>query len=216
MLIDINLLPEKIRERAVLLWVSIAILLAAAVSGLILYWLSQKNLQEAANTEASMNEVLRQQESLTSQIRQTPFAQEKDALAATVDFLQNYQFKTYPLIGELVELLPERGFFMKMTFTAPNEMNLEVQFDDLTEPALYLTRMKASEFITDATVEKIETDPVVEDNKQILPRYIASYFIEFVDERSLEPETDEDGEAIPPGEPVPPPDVQVEGGGDDA
>lgn len=216
MLIDINLLPEKIRERAVLLWVSIAILLAAAVCGIILYWLSQKNMQEAENTEASMNEVLRQQESLASQIRQTPFGQEKDALAATVEFLQDYQFKTYPLIGELVKLLPERGFFMKMTFTAPNEMSLEVQFDDLTEPALYLTRMKASEFITDATVEKIETDPIDEENKQILPRYTAVYFIEFVDERNQAPETDEDGEAVPPGEPVPPPDVQAKGGGDDA
>lgn len=214
MLVDINLLPEKIRERSVLLWVAIAILIAALISGGIFYLLTQKNEQETEALQQSMNEVLKQQESLTSQIRPTPFGQEKDQLAATVDWLKNYQFKTYPLIEDLVKALPDRGFFLELLFTAPNEMTLTVQFDDMTEPALYLTRMKASEFITDATFEKIETDEL-EESKDVLPRYQATYYIQFVDERGLPPEEDEDGEPVEPqspDEPQPPADVRLEGG----
>ncbi|ARK20444.1 fimbrial assembly protein [Sporosarcina sp. P26b] len=231
MLVDINLLPEKIKERATFLWIAIAILLVAIISWVVLYMMAAKNDEEAQRLQQSTYEIQKQQESITSQLRLSAFGQEKEQLAATVDFLKAYQYKTHPLIEDLSRALPDRGFFQELTFTAPNEVTLKIQFDDLMEPALYLTRMKASSLVIDATFEGIETEKLdVEERENVLPRYFATYFIQFVDDRAL-PGTDADvdpdaieepQEETPPAEeqptepapeePQPPVDADSEGG----
>ncbi|AXH99313.1 hypothetical protein DV702_05900 [Sporosarcina sp. PTS2304] len=191
-LVDINLLPEKIRERKTWLWIVLAILLAALLSWVILYWMTQKNEDEIQLLNQQTYDVQKQQEGITSQLRPSAFGQEKASLAATVDFLEDYQYKTHPLIKDLVKALPERGFFLELTFTAPNEMTLLVQFDDLTEPAHYLTRIKSSSLVIDATFEELEAkEQPLPDEKvstNVLPRYEAKYFIQFVDERNVTPQ----------------------------
>ncbi|PID24646.1 PilN domain-containing protein [Sporosarcina sp. P7] len=192
MLVDINLLPEKIRERATFLWIAIAILLVAFLSWIVLYFIAQKYDDEAGTLQQSTYEIQKQQEGITSQMHLSAFGQEKEQLAATVEFLKGHQYKTQPLIDDLTKALPDRGFFQELTFTAPNEVTLKVQFDDLMEPALYLTRMKASSLVIDATFEGIETEKLdIDERENVLPRYFATYFIQFVDERAL-PRTDAD------------------------
>ena len=187
MLVDINLLPEKIKEKATFLWIAIAILLVALISWIVLYSLAKNNNEEVLVQQQTAFEVQKEQEGITSQLRLSAFGQEKEQLAATVEFLQGYQYKTQPLIENLANALPDRGFFQELTFTSPNEVILKVQFDDLMEPAHYLTRMKASSLIIDATVQGIETQVLeeVEERENILPRYLATYFIQFVDDRAL-------------------------------
>ena len=231
MLVDINLLPEKIREKTTFLWIAIAILLVAFISWAVFYFFAQKYDDEAQNLQQSTFEIQKQQEGITSQMRLSAFGQEKEQLAATVEFLKGHQYKTQPLIEDLSKALPDRGFFQELMFTAPNEVTLKVQFDDLMEPALYLTRMKASSLVIDATFEGIETEKLdVEERENVLPRYFATYFIQFVDDRAL-PGTDADvdpnvieepqEEAPPaeeqpqqpaPEEPQPPVDANTEGG----
>ncbi|PID15682.1 hypothetical protein CSV63_07855 [Sporosarcina sp. P34] len=186
MLVDINLLPEKIREKATFLWIAIAILFVAFLSWVVLYFIAQKYDDEAGKLQQSTYEIQKQQEGITSQMRLSAFGQEKEQLAATVEFLKGYQYKTQPLIEDLSKALPDRGFFQELTFTAPNEVTLKVQFDDLMEPALYLTRVKASSLVIDATFEGIETEKLdIDERKNVLPRYFATYFIQFVDDRAL-------------------------------
>lgn len=184
-LVDINLLPEKIRERTTWLWVALGIFVAALLSWLILYWMTQNNEDEVQSLNQQAYEVQKQQEGITSQLRPSDFGQEKAALASTVEFLESYQFKTHPLIKDLVKALPDRGFFLELTFTAPNEATLTVQFDDLTEPAHYLTRIKASPLVIDATFEELAAKDLSEELRDVLPRYDAKYFIQFVDERNV-------------------------------
>ncbi|ARK23611.1 hypothetical protein SporoP37_02160 [Sporosarcina sp. P37] len=222
MLVDINLLPEKIRERTVFLWIAVALLLLAIISWALLYWMAKSYDDEAATLQQSSFEVQKQQEHITSQLRLSAFGQEKEQLSATVDFLKGHQYKTHPLIEDLVTALPDRGFFQELTFTAPNEMTLKVQFDDLMEPALYLTRVKASPLVIDATFEGIETEKLeVEERENVLPRYFAVYFIQFKDDRALsgsdatvDPNAiDEPQEQPAADEPRPSADVNTEGGG---
>ncbi|PIC70701.1 hypothetical protein CSV77_07205 [Sporosarcina sp. P16b] len=223
MLVDINLLPEKIREKATFLWIAIAILLVAFISWVVLYFIAQKYDDEAARLQQSTYEIQKQQEGITSQMHLSAFGQEKEQLAATVEFLKGHQYKTQPLIEDLSKALPDRGFFQELTFTAPNEVTLKVQFDNLMEPALYLTRMKASSLVIDATFEGIETEKLdIDERENVLPRYFATYFIQFVDERAL-PGTDADVDSDviqepqeqpqqPSEELQPPVDANTEGG----
>lgn len=230
MLVDINLLPEKIKEKATFLWIAIGILLVALISWIVLYSLAKSNNEEVLVQQQTAYELQRQQEVITSQLRLSAFGQEKEQLAATVEFLEGYQYETHPLIEELANLLPDRGFFQELTFTSPNEVLLNVQFDDLMEPAHYLTRMKASSLVIDATVQEIETEKLedMDARENILPRYFATYFIQFVDDRALpgedavidpdaieQPEEEVPAEEAPPEEPSeeqPPPAEDTEGG----
>ena len=230
MLVDINLLPEKIKERATFLWIAIAILLVAVMSWIVLYVMATNQDEEALKLQQTTYEIQKQQESISSQMRLSAFGQEKEQLAATVDFLNAHQYKTHPLLEDLARALPDRGFFQELTFTAPNEVTLKVQFDDLMEPALYLTRMKASSLVIDATFEGIETEKLdIEKRENILPRYFATYFIQFVDDRALpgtdadvdpdaiqEPQEDAPPAEEQPQEPAPtepqPPEENTEGG----
>lgn len=213
MLVDINLLPEKIKERTTFLWIAIAILLTAVIAWAVLYMMAKSNEEEVGRLQQTTYEIQKQQESITSQMRLSAFGQEKEQLAATVDFLKTHQYKTHPLIEDLSRLLPDRGFFQELTFTAPNEMTLVVQFDDLMEPALYMTRVKASSLVIDATFEGIATEKLdIEEQENILPRYLATYFIQFVDDRLLPGEdADVDPDAISePEEEAPPAEEQPE------
>ncbi|PIC63853.1 fimbrial assembly protein [Sporosarcina sp. P13] len=217
-LVDINLLPEKIRERTTWLWIVLAIFVAALISWAILSWMAQKNEDEARLLKQQTYEVQKQQEAITSQLRPSAFGQEKADLASTVEFLEGYQYKTHPLIKDLVKALPERGFFMELTFTAPNEVMLNVQFDDMTEPAHYLTRIKSSSLVIDATFEGVEAKELganeskQEGRQSVLPRYEAKYFIQFVDERGVTP-PNATADPNADSEPQLPADMNTEGGG---
>ncbi|WP_153721337.1 hypothetical protein [Sporosarcina cascadiensis] len=187
MLVDINLLPEKIKERSTWLWVAVGILVLALVSWAVLFWLAAKNDEEAQSLQAQTFEIQKQEEAITSQLRPSEFGQDKADLAMTVEWLEGYQYKTVQLIQELVQALPDRGFFLEFTFTAPNEATFDVQFDDMAEAAHYLTRMKASSLVTAATFEQVETEELEEEDlaSDVLPRYTARYFVQFLDERNL-------------------------------
>ncbi|SKA90811.1 PilN domain-containing protein [Sporosarcina newyorkensis] len=223
MLVDINLLPEKLKERSTWLWVAITILAAALISWAVLFWLAQKNDDEAQSLQQQAFEVQKQQEDVTSQLRPSSFGQEKAQLAATVEWLEGYQYKTVPLLQELVHALPERGFFSEFTFTSPNEATFDVQFDDVSEAAHYLTRMKASSLINGATFELVETVELTEEelSADVLPRYVARYFVQFLDERA-QTETDaivepddaiDQSEELPLDEAEPSENEEKEGGG---
>ncbi|MDV6377227.1 hypothetical protein ORD22_02995 [Sporosarcina sp. GW1-11] len=198
-LVDINLLPEKIRERTTWLWIVLGIFVAALLSWALLYWMGRNYEEDTQLLREQTYDVQKQQESITSQLRLSAFGQEKASLASTVEFLEKYQFKTHPLIKDLVKALPERGFFLELTFTAPNEATLTVQFDDLTEPAHYLTRIKSSELVIDATFEELSAVELKEEGQlqNVLPRYEAKYFIQFLDERGgTAPDATVDPDAI--------------------
>ncbi|WP_301108359.1 hypothetical protein [Sporosarcina sp.] len=228
MLVDINLLPEKIKERSTFLWIAIVILLAAIVSWAILFWLAQKNEGEAHGLQQQTFEIQKQEEAITSQLRPSQFGQEKASLKTTVEWLEGYHYKTVPLIQDLVQALPERGFFLEFTFTAPNEATFDVQFDDMVEAAHYLTRMKASSLVHAATFEQVETEELDEENldANVLPRYVARYFVQFLDERGItaqdavvdpnaidQPVEESPTEEDQPADEQQPPEDETEGGG---
>jgi len=188
MLVDINLLPEKEKERSTLLFVSLIIIGVA-----VLIWggslLLSKNLaKQTTNLEQHIITLQETQEEIRSEIRTMESAESNRQLAATVEWAENYRYYTVPLLKELIALLPDRGFFDGFQFTSPNFVTVQVQFDGKSDAAYYYTRLQSSELVSTTFLQSVEYEDFTEDETSelidVLPRYIATYSIQFEDERA--------------------------------
>lgn len=218
MLVDINLLPQKERDRPAFLIAALSILLVAVIIWAVLFFMARANTAEQNDYLAQSEQIAAEQAILRAEIEQTSGLNEEQQLQATVDWAVNYQYDTVPLLNEMVSILPERGFFNSFSYIAPNQATLTLQFDTTREAAYYLTQLKASDLIASATLDSVanqavdtavvEGEEIPEDAMLENPRYLATYSIVFVDERIPAEGTAEgevvDGEVVaPPAEEVP-------------
>lgn len=194
MLVDINLLPQKERDRPAFLIAAISILLLAVIIWGVLAFLAGSHEDEQAVLASQSVQVAAEQEAIRSQLEAAQGMNEEQQLKATVDWAESYQFDTVPLLEELVSILPARGFFESFSYTGLDQAILSVQFDTAREAAYYLAQLKASELIETATLDSVaqneldsaETEEGVVVEKTVIqetPRYIATYTLVFIDER---------------------------------
>lgn len=192
MLVDINLLPEKERERSTLLIAALVIIGAAILFWAALFILSLSMAKETAQIEIQIASLHASQELIREEIQPSTDVEERQKLAATVEWAEAYRFDTLPLLREMVGLLPERGFFKSFAFTAPHESTVVIQFDDKSDAAFYLTRVKSSDSVAAAMMESLVAEELGEDSEMdTLPRVEATFRIEFVDDRDIAGETNE-------------------------
>ncbi|MDW0109642.1 hypothetical protein [Sporosarcina aquimarina] len=194
MLVDINLLPEKEKERSILLYVALAVLGAALLFWLVFFILTRSTASDTERLDDQLANLQVTQAELTERLNRSDTAQVYDQLATSVQWAQNYRYETAPLLDDLVSQLPRHGFFRSFAFAAPHQATVEIQFDDKTEAAYYLTRISASEFIETASIESITTEDINEEDSDstepqkkatanLLPRYLVTYTIFFTDNR---------------------------------
>lgn len=195
MLVDINLLPEKEKERSILLYVALTVLGAALLFWLVFFILTRSTTADTERLDGQLANLQVTQAELTERLNRSDTAQVYDQLATSVQWAETYRYETAPLIDDLVSQLPHRGFFRSFAFAAPHQATVEIQFDDKTEAAYYLTRISASEFIETASIESITAEDIDEETgsdstetqkkaaANLLPRYLATYTIFFTDNR---------------------------------
>lgn len=187
MLVDINLLPEKETERSQLLVGALAILGAAVLVWLVILMLSNSLDKESAMLENQLISLQASQEEIRSELQQSESGDAKKVLATTVGWAEEYQFDTVPLLHELIDLLPERGFFQTFDFTGPSLAMVTVQFDTKSDSAYYYTRLKSSPSVSEIHLDSVIIDELADEETaettEVLPRYLATYSIQFVDNR---------------------------------
>lgn len=224
MLVDINLLPQKERDRPAFLVAAISILLVAIVIWAVFFFMARANVADQAEYLAESEQIAAEQAILRAEVEQSAGLNEEQQLKATVDWAVNYQFDTVPLLNEMVATLPQRGFFNSFSYIEPNQATLTLQFDTTREAAYYLAQLKASELVASVTLDSVanqavetvavEGEEIDEQAIQENPRYLATYSIVFVDDRIPIEGTAEgevvDGEAVPPPEEVPIEEVPAE------
>lgn len=197
MLVDINLLPEKDRERSTLLIAALGVLGAAILAWLILFLVANNYEKQSRNLEMQMITLTGQQLDVRASLQVSEFAADKRSLESTVMWAENYQFDTIPLLAGLVRLLPERGFFDTFDFESPNMAILMTQFNTTGEAAYYLTRLQSADFIHSVSLESVTAEEIeleeddINYNLHTLPRYLAVYNVTFYDERIV-PDVEED------------------------
>ncbi|KOF11790.1 fimbrial assembly protein [Planococcus glaciei] len=199
MLVDINLLPQKERDRPAFLIAAISILLLAVILWAVFALMANANENEQAKIAAQSVQVAAEQAAIREQLAAKQGMNEEQQLKATVDWAESYQFDTLPLLNDLALRLPQRGFFDSFSYTGLDEAVLTVQFDTAREAAFYLAQLKTSELLKAATLDSVVKEDlngettttgeqavtVVEDDDVVIenPRYLATYTLNFVDDR---------------------------------
>lgn len=193
MLVDINLLPQKERDRPAVLIAAVAILLLAIIIWAVFAMMSRVEANEQQALQVQAQGVMAEQAQIRSELEARQGMNEEQQLQATVEWAESYQFDTIPLLEELVSLLPARGFFQTFSYTGLDQAQLVVQFDSSRESAYYLAQLKASELLSSATLDNVATEILEEqtegeeseENEAVTnaPRYLATYTLLFQDER---------------------------------
>ncbi|MDN7245880.1 fimbrial assembly protein [Planococcus shenhongbingii] len=232
MLVDINLLPQKERDRPAFLIAAIAILLLAVIIWAVFAFLANANENEQAELTAQSTQVAAEQAAIREQLEAKQGMNEEQQLKVTVDWAESYQFDTLPLLKDLVSKLPARGFFDSFSYVGLDQAVLTVQFDTAREAAFYLAQLKTSELLKSATLDSVtqeeleaeaapapatgETVVVVEEEDAVVenPRYLATYTLLFVDDRIpaevVEGEVPAEGTAEQPAAETPPAETPAE------
>ena len=193
MLVDINLLPQKERDRPAFLIAALSILLLGLVVWAVLFFMAGGETSEQEVLAAQSADLTLQQEAVRVQLEATAGMNEEQQLKATVDWAESYQYDTIPLLEELAALLPVRGFFSQISFSEPNTASLIVQFDATRDAAYYLAQLKGSELLDFASLDIVSSETLTlteeeqeaaqEDGTIEMPRYLATYTLVFVDDR---------------------------------
>ncbi|MDE4083813.1 fimbrial assembly protein [Planococcus maritimus] len=207
MLVDINLLPQKERDRPAVLIAAVAILLLAIIIWAVFAMMARAEANEQQALQVQAQGVMAEQAQIRNELEARQGMNEEQQLQATVEWAESYQFDTIPLLEELVSLLPARGFFQTFSYTGLDQAQLVVQFDSSRESAYYLAQLKASELLSSATLDNVATEVLeeeaegegTEENEAVTnaPRYLATYTLLFQDERiPVEGGEELDGEAV--------------------
>ncbi|SDI41370.1 hypothetical protein SAMN04487975_11671 [Planococcus glaciei] len=202
MLVDINLLPQKERDRPAFLIAAITILLLAVILWAVFAFMASANEKEQAELSAQSVQVAADQAAIREQLEAKQGMNEEQQLKVTVDWAESYQFDTLPLLSDLVSKLPQRGFFDSFSYVGLDQALLTVQFDTAREAAFYLAQLKTSELLKSATLDSVTqeemqeeatttattagTTVVVGEDEDVVienPRYLATYTLIFVDDR---------------------------------
>lgn len=189
MLVDINLLPQKERDRPAVLIAAVAILLLAFLVWAVFAMMASAETDEQQALEAQAQGVIAEQEQIRNELEARQGMNEEQQLQATVEWAESYQFDTIPLLEELVSLLPARGFFQTFSYTGLDQAQLIVQFDSSREAAYYLAQLKSSDLLVSATLDNVATEIFDEATEEEVivdpsePRYLATYTLLFQDER---------------------------------
>ncbi|WP_201713642.1 PilN domain-containing protein [Rossellomorea arthrocnemi] len=184
MLVDINLLPQNEKRSRRWLYVVIGVLSVGILAVMILLIL--------AGTIGKDVDVLTAELQSTKQLRAEKEQSISDfessdawvQLESAVSWAESYPIDTVPVLEHLVELLPERGFLKEFTYAEDGRSQLSIQFDTSSEAAYYLTHLKESKYIQDATLSSLATESISENDSQsavntetILPRYLGQFEI---------------------------------------
>ncbi|RXT14695.1 hypothetical protein [Ammoniphilus sp. CFH 90114] len=194
MLIDINLLPQKEKKSfSYVLSLLVAILILLAVGGWV--YLQHSQLKRELQVSQQQLELARNlrviQEQKTSQ---EAVPSSSLLLEEKVKWLGAIPISTVNILNHLVQLLPERGFFLQYQYSAEGELSITVQFDTLREVSGYVSELRASKNLESVEISNIATSPVTlpsylegdqEASKQYMPRYIAQFRLKLNQEADL-------------------------------
>lgn len=186
MYIDINLLQKKKRK---IEWfvVAIILILITLFTIFLLYSLHNQEKSVEQQLESNLeNELLVKQ---TEQQNLENSLSDKEQLGSLVEWAESKPVPTVFLLMHLSQSLPDHGFIKLFTYTNNSSVSITGQFETNAEAAHYLTTLKASPFVLDATLRSLETDTELEitavsDTQQIQPRVEGNYEIK-IDTESL-------------------------------
>ncbi|MBO1514761.1 PilN domain-containing protein [Metabacillus bambusae] len=158
MLAEINLLPRKDLKNQAKRLVFLVILIITIIV-ISLFFLQARSLSKAE--EVAENNRIKLQEQLEKKLQEDNQVSGKstsaEKLQTAVNFAEFASKDMIPVLEELTQQLPERGYVLIFEQIDLGTINLVVQFDMNRDAAYYLTRLKESATFEQILLQKIET-----------------------------------------------------------
>ncbi|MEM5015835.1 PilN domain-containing protein [Metabacillus indicus] len=184
MLADINLLPKKDPRNVAnaTLYILLAFI-AVIFAGLFIIQLTSAN-GEKAELKSQAVALQSEYEKLAAEKgTKSNSSSSVSALQSAVEYADGVSLDSVPVVKELADKLPERGFFKTFSYNDAGELTLSVQFDTNREAAYYLARLKESAYFTKAdlisitSVKEEGTEAPEGEESGGLPRSEAQYIL---------------------------------------
>ncbi len=150
---DINLLPQlEKRTTSPKLFYSLVIVIVGLIVAYLLFLFF--------TSKGELSRLTAEEQALTTQLDQ--LQQELDArqnvdqgsLEESVTFIQSLSYPVTPLIGETKTLLPTHSYLRSYIF-GENSVNIEVDFETMTDISKYVERLLMSSYFTDAQINTV-------------------------------------------------------------
>ncbi|MGG3888703.1 PilN domain-containing protein [Metabacillus fastidiosus] len=173
MLAEINLLPKKdIKNQAkIILFLIIMLVLLAAI---IIFYFQSRSIHQTEE------EMIESRTGLEQQLQQAYEGSESMNKMRSIQTLQNainyadeISTDIIPVLEEMTELLPERGFIVEFKQENPDKMTVIIQFDVNRDTAYYLARLKEAPSFENVSLQKIEAKEVNAESNNIIGDHIS-------------------------------------------
>ncbi|MBL3729441.1 hypothetical protein JIN86_07480 [Lysinibacillus sp. HST-98] len=178
---DINLLPQlEKRTTSPKLFYSLVIVIVGLIVAYLLFLFF--------TSKSELSRLTAEEQALTTQLDQ--LQQELDArqnvdqgsLEDSVTFIQSVSYPVTPLIDETKTLLPTQSYLRSYVF-GENSVNIEVDFETMTDISKYVERLLMSSYFTDAQINTVSNFEIELGEQRVLtpqqkfkevPRYSVS------------------------------------------
>lgn len=185
MLVEINLLSAK-EKKDLTKWFLVATIVILLFSSLISLKVINNRVQNDIAELENERAVVLEKVAEIEQLGQENLLTITEQLASSISELEREVIPGSQLLGEVVRLLPEHGYFIDFNFDHANTVTLQAYFDQIGAVAAYNYELTESQYIdsvilhsinTEAIGNEAGTEPELEINvdSEFLPRYIA-YF----------------------------------------
>ncbi|MGY4794597.1 PilN domain-containing protein [Lysinibacillus fusiformis] len=166
---DINLLPQlEKRTTSPKLFYSLVIVIVGLIVAylLFLFFTSKSDLARLTAEEQALTTQLDQlQQELDA--RQSV---DQGSLEESVTFIQGVSYPVTPLIDETRTLLPTHSYLRSYVF-GENTVNIEVDFETMTDISKYVERLLMSSYFTDAQINTVSNfDIELGEQRELTPQ----------------------------------------------
>lgn len=192
MLAEINLLPQKQKRDYTNLLIAASLIVIIITSVMIIVSLGNQKNKEISALEQEYTLAQKQTEVLQQQANQSNESSAVSELEKAISWSEKYPVDFVPILNELTNILPEKGYFYGLDYENSSSLNLLIQFESSREAAFYLSRLKELEILENVKLSTIETVPLLNEEETV-PRYLATYQL-LIDRTVLKEIQEEDNE----------------------
>jgi type IV pilus assembly protein PilN len=183
MFVDINLLPKKEPKNVVFLLSIVIVTAMVVIAAAVFYILVDRAEMQIDSLEKELKQARALQAIEQQKLADLESEREIDELNQAAQWAKDYPLKMVPLLRNMAELLPERGFIMNFSYAEDGTVTVSVQFDTSEEAAYYLKRLSDAKFVADVQLKSLSAVNENEENdeqqrmaaEQVMPRYLAQY-----------------------------------------
>jgi type IV pilus assembly protein PilN len=183
MFVDINLLPRKEPKNVVFLLSIVIVTAMVVIAAAVFYILVDRAEMQIDSLEKELKQARALQAIEQQKLADLESEREINELNQAAQWAKDYPLKMVPLLRNMAELLPERGFIMNFSYAEDGTVTVSVQFDTSEEAAYYLKRLSEAKFVADVQLKSLSAVNENEENdeqqrmaaEQVMPRYLAQY-----------------------------------------